>query len=84
MKKAEGRRQNLGDMNPQLLDNRYQIIKIIGSGGFGQTYLAQDTKNFNCKCVVKKLNPIANSPGTLEVAKQLFDTTWQVIEKWAI
>ncbi len=60
-------------MNAQLLDNRYQINKIIGSGGFGQTYLAEDTRNFNRQCVVKKLHPIANSPGTLEVAKQLFE-----------
>lgn len=28
----------------QLLDRRYLITQILGTGGYGQTYLAEDTK----------------------------------------
>ncbi|MDV3002879.1 MAG: hypothetical protein N5P05_004534 (plasmid) [Chroococcopsis gigantea SAG 12.99] len=28
----------------QLLQGRYLVIKELGKGGFGQTYLAQDTQ----------------------------------------
>ena len=26
----------------KLLDHRYQVIRILATGGFGQTYIAQD------------------------------------------
>ena len=41
-----------------LLVGRYKIIKAIGLGGFGQTYLAEDTQRpGNPTCVVKQLKP---------------------------
>lgn len=52
-----------------LLDNRYQIIKELGYGGFGTTYLAQDRQNSNSLCAVKRLNP---DHAHLETAKKLF------------
>jgi serine/threonine-protein kinase len=27
-----------------LLSNRYQVLRVLGSGGFGQTFLAEDTQ----------------------------------------
>jgi serine/threonine protein kinase len=38
-----------------LLYHRFKIIKPIGRGGFGKTYLAEDVDNLNSLCVVKQL-----------------------------
>ncbi|QSV61432.1 MAG: hypothetical protein HEQ26_00310 [Dolichospermum sp. DL01] len=27
----------------KLLNNRYQVIQVLGAGGFGETFLAEDT-----------------------------------------
>lgn len=63
-----------------LLGGRYQIISYLGGGGFGQTYLAQDTHLPGCPaCVVKHLKPKLIDPISLETAKRLFETEAQVL-----
>ena len=59
-------------MIEQLIGGRYQIVTTLGSGGFGQTYLAEDRHQFNLRCVVKKLQPTSPSPETWSIASQLF------------
>ncbi|KAF3890434.1 molecular chaperone DnaK [Tolypothrix bouteillei VB521301] len=55
----------------QLLQGRYQIIRELGKGAFGKTYLAKDTQYpENPYCVVKHLQP--DDPRSLEKAKELF------------
>ncbi|MBD2344436.1 serine/threonine-protein kinase [Anabaena subtropica] len=64
------------------LVGRYQIISHLGGGGFGETFVACDTHLPGLpKCVVKKLQPQANDPATLEIARRLFDTEAQVLYK---
>jgi serine/threonine-protein kinase len=42
-----------------LLNNRYRIVKELGDGGFGQTFLAEDTQMpSQRKCVIKQLKPL--------------------------
>ena len=54
--------------------SRYQIIKFLGSGGFGETHLAQDVDlPGNPKCVVKHLKPKSSEPEVLDEAKKLFE-----------
>ena len=52
-----------------ILNNRYQIIKKLGHGGFGTTYLAEDRQADNSLCAIKKLN---SDIADLELAKKLF------------
>lgn len=61
------------------LRNRYKIIKILGSGGFGDTYLAEDLDlPGQPKCVVKHLKPNSDPP-VLQIVRRLFDSEAQVL-----
>lgn len=41
---------------PLLIDNRYKLLKKIGVGGFGKTYLAEDLQLFGRKVVIKEFS----------------------------
>ena len=57
-----------------ILAGRYQIIKSLGGGGFGRTFLAKDLQlPDNPTCVVKQFRPQINNPQELAIAKRLFD-----------
>jgi serine/threonine protein kinase len=56
----------------QLIDRRYQIQKMIGKGGFGRTYLAIDTRQFNHPCVLKEFVPTGDSKFVIQKSYELF------------
>ena len=65
-----------------LLDQRYQVIQILGQGGFGHTYIAEDTRRpGNPTCVVKHLKPATSDPEFLETARRLFNSEAETLEK---
>ncbi|WP_017328121.1 serine/threonine-protein kinase [Synechococcus sp. PCC 7336] len=44
-----------------LLSNRYRVIQNLGEGGFGKTYLGEDTQlPSKPRCVIKELKPLPN------------------------
>ena len=56
-----------------LLNGRYRIVKSLGRGGFGQTFLAEDTHLTTVfPCVVKLLDPDDKSPENLNTAHTRF------------
>ncbi|MBW4645489.1 MAG: serine/threonine protein kinase [Goleter apudmare HA4340-LM2] len=55
-----------------VLQNRYRIIQILGQGGFGRTYLAEDQRRFNELCAIKELIPTATAADVWEKAQELF------------
>jgi serine/threonine protein kinase/Tfp pilus assembly protein PilF len=62
------------------IGGRYKIIGELGSGGFGQTFLAQDLHlPGHPECAIKQLKPQANDDTTLEMARRLFETEAQVL-----
>ncbi|MDJ0703998.1 MAG: serine/threonine-protein kinase [Leptolyngbyaceae cyanobacterium MO_188.B28] len=52
---------------------RYRMIRELGRGGFGHTYLAEDTHRFNELCVLKEFMPQVEGESALQKAKQLFE-----------
>jgi serine/threonine-protein kinase len=55
-----------------LIQNRYRVDRILGQGGFGRTYLVQDTNRFNELCVLKEFMPQDHGAASLQKAKDLF------------
>jgi serine/threonine-protein kinase len=66
----------------QLLDGRYQVLRVLGTGGFGQTFIAQDTRRPGSPiCVVKHLKPASNDTKFLKIAQRLFQSEAETLEK---
>ena len=62
------------------LFKQYKIVEDIGSGAFGNTYIAIDTAfPGEPRRVVKHLCPYNEDPEALEIAKRLFKTEAKVL-----
>jgi serine/threonine protein kinase, bacterial len=68
-------------MTTQLLNDRYQIIRTLGSGGFGDTFLAEDTHMPSRRlCVVKCLRPIQTDPQINQLVQERFQREAAILE----
>ncbi|MEM8805078.1 MAG: protein kinase [Cyanobacteria bacterium P01_G01_bin.38] len=55
-----------------LLQNRYRVVQLLGQGGFGRTYLAEDQGRFNERCALKEFVPLQGEDRFSDKATQLF------------
>ncbi len=62
-----------------LLRNHYHILRQLGHGGFGRTYLAEDQHRFNELCVLKEFAPQAQGSYALEKSQELFEREAQIL-----
>ncbi|MBD2305977.1 protein kinase [Chroococcidiopsis sp. FACHB-1243] len=68
-------------MTTALLNNRYQTIKLLGAGGFGETFLATDTYLPSRRpCVVKQLKPVANDLQLYQIIQDRFQREAATLE----
>ncbi|WP_084554923.1 serine/threonine-protein kinase [[Phormidium ambiguum] IAM M-71] len=64
------------------LNNRYQIIRSLAVGGFGHTFLAEDTHlPSRRRCVIKQLKPIAQNAQVYQLTQQRFHREATILEK---
>lgn len=74
--KQKPRKSLMSDHSPfrpgLVLENRYKIQRVLGRGGFGKTYLAENLNRFGELCVLKELAPQIRDPEMLHKAAELF------------
>lgn len=66
----------------QLFRNRYQIVRALGRGGFGVTYLVKDISlPSEPLCVIKLLCPKVSNPVVLQRACQRFEREAKILSQ---
>ena len=76
------RQHTFKSMLGKVITGRYYVVKIIGQGGFGTTYLAEDTQRpGNPQCVVKQFTPANKQPQLLKKAAELFQREAETLGK---
>ncbi len=65
----------------ELLENRYQIIRELAEGGFGKTFIAEDTQMpSHRRCVIKQLKPMGEGSQIFELIKERFQREAVILE----
>lgn len=68
-------------MQTLLLNNRYCILQTLGSGGFGQTFLAIDTHlPSKRKCAIKQLKSVMQDPAKQQWLQDRFQREATILE----
>ena len=68
-------------MTLTLLNNRYRVLQMLGSGGFGNTFLAEDTHMPSGRqCVIKQLKPVTHDPQAYKLVQERFQREAAVLE----
>ena len=65
-----------------MLQNRYQIIRELGDGGFGKTFLAEDIHMPSARrCVIKQLKPINDGSKIYQLIQDRFLREAAILEQ---
>ena len=64
-----------------VLRNHYTIVRELGHGGFGRTYLAQDQHRFDELCVLKEFAPQVQGRFALKKSQELFEREAEILYK---
>ena len=68
-------------MTASLLNHRYLVLQSLGEGGFGKTFVAEDTQMpSQRRCVIKQLKPMSDRPEVFQIVQQRFSREAAVLE----
>jgi eukaryotic-like serine/threonine-protein kinase len=66
----------------QLLAGHYKVLKVLGEGGFGQTYIVEDIYlPGHPQCVLKHIKPNSTEPQVLETSRKLFQREAEILQQ---
>ena len=66
----------------KLLDGHYKVVQVLSTGGFDETYIAEDTRHpGNPSCILKLLKPASSEASYLQIARRLFNSEAEILEK---
>ena len=65
----------------EVIIDRYKIVRQLGQGGFGRTYLAEDMQQSHQNCVLKEFAPQVEEDKDLQKAKELFEREASVLKQ---
>lgn len=69
-------------LGSSLLAHRYRVLRVLGEGGFGVTYLATDTQMPSQRqCVVKHLKPIQDDAQSYQLVQERFQREAATLER---
>ena len=64
-----------------LLENRYRVIRELAEGGFGKTFIAEDTQMpSHRRCLIKELKPLNDGSEIYELIKERFQREAVILE----
>ncbi|MGK7958503.1 MAG: protein kinase [Crocosphaera sp.] len=62
-----------------IVNDRFRILKQLGQGKLGKTYLAQDNHRFNDPCILQEFAPDVEDSGALKKTEELFQRKAQIL-----
>ncbi|HEY9663030.1 MAG TPA: serine/threonine-protein kinase, partial [Allocoleopsis sp.] len=69
-------------MMPTLLNDRYRVIRVLAKGGFGETFLVEDSFLPSKRlCVLKQLKLVADDPQVHLLAQNRFQREAAILEE---